>query len=40
MAFALPIVQRIAKDPYGIWAVVLTPTRCVHQGVAGRVNAC
>lgn len=28
MAFALPIVERIARDPYGIWAVVLTPTRC------------
>lgn len=27
MAFALPIVERIARDPYGIWAVVLTPTR-------------
>jgi ATP-dependent RNA helicase DDX49/DBP8 len=30
MAFALPIVERIARDPYGIWAVVLTPTRYVH----------
>ena len=29
MAFALPIVERIARDPYGIWAVVLTPTRWV-----------
>ncbi|ORY34035.1 P-loop containing nucleoside triphosphate hydrolase protein, partial [Naematelia encephala] len=27
MAFALPIVERIARDPFGIWAVVLTPTR-------------
>ncbi|WVW83899.1 ATP-dependent RNA helicase DBP8 [Kwoniella bestiolae CBS 10118] len=27
MAFALPIVERIARDPYGVWAVVLTPTR-------------
>lgn len=27
MAFALPILQRIMRDPYGIWAVVLTPTR-------------
>ena len=27
MAFALPIVERIARDPYGIWAVILTPTR-------------
>ncbi|KAJ9120151.1 putative RNA helicase [Naganishia vaughanmartiniae] len=27
MAFALPILQRIIKDPFGIFAVVLTPTR-------------
>lgn len=26
-AFALPILQRLAKDPYGVYAVVLTPTR-------------
>lgn len=27
-AFALPILQKLAKDPYGVFAVVLTPTRC------------
>jgi predicted flap endonuclease-1-like 5' DNA nuclease len=27
-AFALPILQRLAQDPYGIYALVLTPTRC------------
>nr|ODN88335.1 ATP-dependent RNA helicase DBP8 [Cryptococcus depauperatus CBS 7841] len=27
MAFALPIVERISRDPFGVWAVVLTPTR-------------
>jgi len=26
-AFCLPILQRLAEDPYGIFAVVLTPTR-------------
>jgi ATP-dependent RNA helicase DDX49/DBP8 len=26
-AFALPIVQTLSKDPYGIYALVLTPTR-------------
>mmetsp|Transcript_12569 Transcript_12569/g.20495 ORF Transcript_12569/g.20495 Transcript_12569/m.20495 type:complete len:431 (+) Transcript_12569:2534-3826(+) len=26
-AFALPILQRLAEDPYGIFALVLTPTR-------------
>ena len=25
--FALPIVQKLAKDPYGIFALILTPTR-------------
>ncbi|BGP13315.1 hypothetical protein JCM10213_001498 [Rhodosporidiobolus nylandii] len=27
IAFALPILQALAKDPYGFFAVVLTPTR-------------
>lgn len=27
LAFALPILQTLAKDPYGIFALVLTPTR-------------
>lgn len=27
VAFAVPILQRWAKDPFGIYAVVLTPTR-------------
>lgn len=27
MAFAVPILQQWAKDPFGIYAVVLTPTR-------------
>eukprot|EP00960_Hanusia_phi_P064897 765951-Hanusia_phi.AAC.3 len=26
-AFALPIIQQLSKDPYGVFAVVLTPTR-------------
>lgn len=26
-AFALPILQKLAKDPYGTYALVLTPTR-------------
>ena len=32
IAFALPILQELAKDPYGIFAVVLTPTRCEIRG--------
>lgn len=27
IAFALPILQKLVKDPYGIFALVLTPTR-------------
>ena len=26
-AFALPVLQKLCEDPYGIFAVVLTPTR-------------
>ena len=27
--FALPILQRLALNPYGVFALVLTPTRCL-----------
>jgi hypothetical protein len=27
MAFAVPIIQKWAQDPFGIFALVLTPTR-------------
>jgi hypothetical protein len=30
-AFALPILQRLAKDPFGVFALVLTPTRWAAQ---------
>jgi len=26
-AFALPILDRLSQDPYGIFALVITPTR-------------
>lgn len=26
-AFALPILHRLSEDPYGIFALILTPTR-------------
>jgi superfamily II DNA/RNA helicase len=29
-AFALPILQKLSEDPYGIFALVLTPTRFVR----------
>lgn len=28
VAFAIPILQALARDPYGFFALVLTPTRC------------
>jgi len=28
VAFAVPILQKWAEDPFGIFALVLTPTRC------------
>lgn len=31
MAFALPILQRLSLDPYGIFALVLTPTRSLES---------
>jgi ATP-dependent RNA helicase DDX49/DBP8 len=27
IAFALPMLQKLSVDPYGIFALVLTPTR-------------
>ena len=26
-AFALPILQKLCEDPYGIFALIITPTR-------------
>lgn len=35
-AFALPILQHLAEDPYGIFALVLTPTHELAYQVNGR----
>jgi ATP-dependent RNA helicase DDX49/DBP8 len=35
MAFAVPILQKWAEDPFGIFALVLTPTRYDFNGVHG-----
>ncbi|ORX51919.1 DEAD-domain-containing protein [Hesseltinella vesiculosa] len=32
--FALPIIQRLSEDPYGVFAVVLTPTRELAYQIA------
>lgn len=31
-AFALPILQQLAQDPFGVYALVLTPTRSATSG--------
>ncbi len=33
-AFALPIIQKLSEDPYGIYALVLTPTRELAYQIA------
>lgn len=30
-AFALPIIQKLSEDPFGIYALVLTPTRLIND---------
>lgn len=38
-AFVLPIVQRLSEDPFGIFAVILTPTRELAYQIAQQVTA-
>lgn len=38
-AFALPILQDLSKDPFGIFAIVLTPTRELAIQIAEQFNA-
>ncbi|KDP25071.1 hypothetical protein JCGZ_22606 [Jatropha curcas] len=38
-AFALPILHRLAEDPYGIFALVLTPTRELAYQLAEQFRA-
>jgi superfamily II DNA/RNA helicase len=30
-AFALPIIEKLSEDPYGVFALILTPTRLAHH---------
>eukprot|EP00051_Salpingoeca_urceolata_P011663 m.144859 g.144859 ORF g.144859 m.144859 type:complete len:572 (-) comp17206_c1_seq4:55-1770(-) len=39
LAFALPMLQVLSKDPYGIFAVVLTPTRELALQIADQFRA-
>ena len=38
MAFALPILHTLSEDPYGIYALVLTPTRELAFQIADQFN--
>ncbi|KAF9962692.1 putative RNA helicase [Modicella reniformis] len=37
-AFALPILQKLSEDPYGVFAIVLTPTRELAFQIAEQFN--
>ncbi|KAJ1918411.1 putative RNA helicase [Mycoemilia scoparia] len=37
-AFALPILQKLSIDPYGVYAIVLTPTRELAFQIADQFN--
>ena len=39
LAFALPILQTLSNDPYGIYALVLTPTRELAYQIADQFRA-
>merc|ERR1719384_2973969 len=39
LAFALPILQTLSQDPYGIYALVLTPTRELAFQIADQFRA-
>lgn len=38
-AFALPILQHLSEDPFGVFAVVLTPTRELAVQIEEQINA-
>lgn len=38
-AFALPILQRLSEDPYGIFALILTPTRELAMQISEQIRA-
>ena len=37
--FALPILQRLSADPYGVYAVILTPTRELAMQIDDQMEA-
>ncbi|XP_031839902.1 putative ATP-dependent RNA helicase Dbp45A isoform X2 [Nomia melanderi] len=39
LTFALPIIQKLSEDPYGIFALILTPTRELAFQIADQFSA-
>ncbi|KZC12616.1 PREDICTED: probable ATP-dependent RNA helicase DDX49 [Dufourea novaeangliae] len=39
LAFALPVIQKLSEDPYGIFALILTPTRELAFQIADQFSA-
>ena len=39
MAFALPILHQLLKDPFGVYALILTPTRELAFQIADQIKA-
>ncbi|KAI2589826.1 DDX49 isoform 11 [Pan troglodytes] len=39
-AFVLPILQKLSEDPYGIFCLVLTPTRIKQDGPGAVAHTC
>jgi ATP-dependent RNA helicase DDX49/DBP8 len=37
-AFALPMLHKLAKDPYGVFAIILTPARELAMQIADQLN--
>lgn len=37
-AFALPVLQKLSEDPYGIFCLVLTPTRELAFQISEQFN--
>ena len=37
-AFVLPIIQKLSEDPFGIFALILTPTRELAYQIADQIR--
>uniref|UniRef100_A0AC35UCT3 RNA helicase n=1 Tax=Rhabditophanes sp. KR3021 TaxID=114890 RepID=A0AC35UCT3_9BILA len=39
LAFALPIIEKLSKDPFGVYALILTPTRELAYQISDQIIA-